>query len=172
MEPIHSQHTPIPELVNQAVRKQLQALLLAGQAHQPFADAVKGLPASLRGIQPEKLPYSIWQLVEHIRITQRDILEFSRDPHHQSPPWPAGYWPRETAPTNEAAWTESLQQIEQDLAAFIALLDDPANNLYAPFQHGDGQNLLREAMLIADHTSYHTGQIILIRRLLDAWPAT
>jgi hypothetical protein len=153
-----------------AIRKQLLALLKGGEAHQPFEKAVKDLPSTLRGVKPDKLPYTIWQLVEHIRIVQWDILEFSRDPAHQSPEWPEGYWPPETAPADDAAWEKALAQITQDRDAFIALLNDPQVDLYAPFPHGDGQNLLREALLIGDHTSYHTGEIIIIRRLLDAWP--
>jgi len=154
----------------QAVIEQLNPLLKGGNAHQPFEAAVKDLPASLWGVKPDNLPYSIWQLVEHIRIVQWDILEFSRDPNHQSPAWPEGYWPKETAPADEAAWEQALTQIKADKDAFMALLSAPDVDLYTPFPHGDGQNLLREALLIADHTSYHTGEIILLRRLLNAWP--
>ena len=152
-----------------AVREQLIQLLTGSNAHQSFDDSVKNLPASLRGVKPDKLPYSIWQLVEHIRIAQWDILEFSRDANHQSPPWPAGYWTKEVAPTDDATWENALAQMRADRDAFVALLNDPERDLYAPFAHGDGQNLLREALLIADHTAYHVGEIILIRRLLDAW---
>lgn len=153
----------------QAVIEQLNQLLKGGNAHQPFEAAVKDLPASLWGVKPDNLPYSIWQLVEHIRIVQWDILEFSRDPAHQSPAWPEGYWPKETAPADEAAWQQALTQIKEDKEAFMALLSAPDADLYTPFPHGDGQNLLREALLIADHTSYHVGEIILLRRLLNAW---
>jgi hypothetical protein len=152
-----------------AVREQLIALLTGSNAHQSFEDAIKELPSELRGVKPDKLPYSIWQLVDHIRIAQWDILEFSRDAGHQSPPWPSGYWSEEVAPANEAAWQQALEQIRQDRDAFVGLLHDPERNLYAPFKHGNGQNLLREALLVADHTAYHVGEIIIIRRLLDAW---
>lgn len=152
-----------------AVVKALKELLSGGHAHVSFEDAVKQLPANLQGVVPENMPYSIWQLVEHIRITQSDILEFSRDPEYQSPDWPAGYWPKETAPADATAWKHSLEQIRQDRNAFISLLEAPDADLYTPFPHGDGQHLLREAMLIADHTSYHTGEIVVIRRLLNAW---
>ncbi|ADB42511.1 DinB family protein [Spirosoma linguale] len=155
--------------VNSTVRKQLIALLTGSNAHQSFDAAVKDLPAELRGLKPDKLPYTIWQLVDHIRIAQWDILEFSRDATHQSPPWPTGYWSKDQAPTDEAAWQQALDQIRQDRDAFVDLLNDPNRDLYAPFEHGDGQNLLREALLIADHTAYHVGEIIIIRRLLDAW---
>lgn len=151
------------------VVKTLEALLTGGHAHATFDDAVKGLPAELRGVIPEGIPYSIWQLVEHIRITQWDILEFSRDAKHQSPRWPEGYWPKETAPVDDAAWKHSLSQIKSELKEFVALLKAPDAELYKPFAHGDGQHLFREALLIADHTSYHTGEIIVIRRLLGAW---
>lgn len=155
--------------VNDVVRKQLIALLTGSNAHQSFDDAIQDLPAELRGVKPDKLPYSIWQLVDHIRIAQWDILEFSRDSSHQSPPWPSGYWAKELAPTDEGAWQQALTQIREDRDAFVTLLNDPSRDLYAPFEHGDGQNLLREALLIADHTAYHVGEIIIIRRLLDAW---
>ncbi|MCX6218846.1 DinB family protein [Spirosoma sp.] len=155
--------------INSAVRKQLISLLTGSNAHQSFDDAVNDLPAGLRGIKPDKLPYTIWQLVDHIRIAQWDILEFSRDATHQSPPWPSGYWTQEPAPDDEAAWQQALAQIQQDRDAFVELLNDPERDLYVPFEHGDGQNLLREALLIADHTAYHVGEIIIIRRLLGVW---
>jgi hypothetical protein len=154
---------------NSVVREQLVALLTGSNAHQSFEDSVSNLPAELRGEKPDKLPYSIWQLVDHIRIAQSDILEFSRDPAYESPAWPSGYWTKELAPTDEAAWQQALDQIRQDRDTFVALLHDPKHDLYTPFAHGDGQNLLREALLIADHTAYHVGEIIIIRRLLDAW---
>lgn len=149
--------------------KNLKELLYGGHAHATFEEAVKELPARLRGQVPEGMPYSIWQLVEHIRITQLDILEFSRDPDYESPKWPEGYWPKERAPENAAAWEESIAKIARDREAFIELLETPGADLFTPFPHGSGQNLLREAMLIADHTSYHTGEIIVLRRLMNAW---
>ncbi|GAB4025001.1 DinB family protein [Spirosoma koreense] len=154
---------------NTALRKQLVSLLTSRSAHQSFDRAIKDLPADLRGIRPDKVPYSIWQLVDHIRIVQWDILEFSRDPSHESPSWPAEYWPTEPAPADEATWEQALEQIRTDRETFAALLTDPEQDLFTPFAHGDGQTLLREALLIADHTAYHVGEIILIRRLLGAW---
>ncbi len=151
------------------VIKALIELLEGGSAHIDFDDAIKQLPAALRGVRPESLPYSIWQLVEHIRITQWDILEFSRNPQHRSPKWPEGYWPKEKEPASETAWQHTVDQIRKDRQAFIQLLQQPGADLYTPFAHGDGQNLLREAMLIADHTAYHTGEIVVIRRLLNDW---
>ena len=149
--------------------KNLKELLNGGHAHATFEQAVKELPAELRGQVPEGMPYSIWQLVEHIRITQLDILEFSRNADYESPKWPEGYWPKERAPKNTTAWEESIKQVDSDRKTFIGLLEAPDADLFAPFPHGSGQNLLREAMLIADHTSYHTGEIIVLRRLLGAW---
>ncbi len=149
--------------------KNLKELINGGHAHATFEQAVKELPAELQGRVPEGMPYSIWQLVEHIRITQLDILEFSRDPGYESPKWPEGYWPEERAPENAAAWKESIAQIARDRKAFIELLEAPGADLFTPFPHGTGQNLFREAMLIADHTSYHTGEIIVLRRLMGAW---
>jgi uncharacterized damage-inducible protein DinB len=155
--------------MNKTLIQNLKELLAGGHAHVSFEDAVKQLPADLQGVTPSGMPYSIWQLVEHIRITQWDILEFSRKPDHVSPEWPSGYWPKEKAPANAAAWKKSLEQIRQDRKAFISLLEQPDADLYTPFAWGDGQNLLREAMLIADHTSYHTGEIVVLRRMMKAW---
>jgi hypothetical protein len=158
-----------------ALKEQLKDLLDGKQAHAPFSEAVAGLPADLRGHVPGHLPYSPWQIVEHIRITQRDILDFSRnDDGHGNPyqhrKWPDNYWPDSPEPPTAAAWDETIQHIDDDRAAFEALLKgaDTAT-LIEPFPWGDGQNLLREALLIADHTSYHTGELIVLRRLLGAW---
>jgi uncharacterized damage-inducible protein DinB len=152
------------------LRNQLITLLEKSDAHQPLDAAIKNLPAELRGVKPENLPYSIWQLIDHIRAVQWDILEFSRNADYQSPPWPEGYWTKQVQPSDNNAWQQALDQIQQDRDTFIALLADPQLDLFQPFAHGDGQNLLREALLIADHTAYHVGEIIIIRRLLNAWP--
>lgn len=152
-----------------ALIKTLSEGLTKGHAHATLEDALKGLPTDLRGVVPKDLPYSIWQLVEHIRITQWDIVEFSTNPDHESPEWPEGYWPKEHAPHSEKAWTESLHKIEADRETFIKALKKPDADLYTPFPHGDGQNLLREAILLIDHTSYHVAEIIVLRRLLGAW---
>ncbi len=154
---------------NEVVVEQLIALITQGNAHATFEESVANIPFNILGIQPNNLPYSLWQLVEHIRITQKDILEFSRNAEHNSPKWPDEYWPSELAPSSEDAWQKALEQIQSDRIEFIQLLTAENSDLYVPFPYGDGQNLLREALLIADHTSYHTGQIILIRRLLDNW---
>lgn len=155
----------------QELRKQIKALLDGGQAHAGFDAAVNEFPAKLRGVVPEKLPYSAWQLVEHMRITQRDILNFSAPPTGGYHPleWPAEYWPKTPEPPDERAWEQALVAIKADREQFDALLDKPGADLFKPFRWGDGQNLLREALLIADHTAYHIGELIVLRRLLGAW---
>jgi hypothetical protein len=142
-------------------------LLEGGNAHAGLDVALKGLPNELRGVKHDKLPYSIWQLVEHIRMAQWDMLEFSKSEKHQSPPWPDGYWVNETAPANDAAWEQSIEQIGNDRNEFIRLLQE--GNIYKAIPHGDGQSILREAMQIADHNAYHIAEIIVIRRLLGSW---
>jgi hypothetical protein len=153
----------------QLIVDQLTQLLTKGNAHITFDDAVENIPFTKVGITPTQLPYSIWMLVEHIRIAQADILDFSVNPRYEALKWPDQYWPVEPAPKDEYSWKKSLEQIRDDREAFINYLNRPGVDLFTPFQHGDGQNLLREALLIADHTSYHTGQIILVRRLLNEW---
>jgi hypothetical protein len=153
------------------LRKQLTAALEGGQAHATFDEAIKDFPAELRGKVPTNLPYSAWQLLEHLRITQRDILNFSAPPTGGYHPikWPDDYWPKEHQPPSSHAWDQSVATIHSDLKHFIALIENPATDLYKPFRWGDGQNLLREALLIADHTGYHLGELIVLRRLLGAW---
>lgn len=149
--------------------KSLKEMLLKANAHVTFADAVKSVPAKLRGVVPEEMPYSIWQLVEHIRITQFDILDFSRNPDYKEIEWPKAYWPKETAPADDAAWEHSVSQVNKDLHTFIGLLEAPGADLFSPFPWGNGQHLFREAVLLLDHTSYHTGEIVTLRRMLGAW---
>jgi hypothetical protein len=163
-----------PETAQEApaeLRKQLLALLRGGQAHATFAAAVKDFPANLRGTVPDKLPYSAWQLLEHMRITQHDILNFSAPPTggYHGLAWPDGCWPKSPEPPSATAWDHSVAAIRADLKHFEALIDKPTADLYKPFRWGDGQNLLREALLIADHTAYHLGELIVLRRLLGAW---
>ncbi len=149
--------------------KQLTDLITKGNAHATFEDAITKVPPAVRSKVPAKLPYSIWQLVEHMRIAQWDIVEFCRNPKHKSPKWPEGYWPIAPAPADDEAWHNSIEQIRRDQADFLALLEDKDADLYEPLAHGDGQNLLREALLIADHNSYHTAEIIVLRRLQGDW---
>ena len=149
--------------------RQLKDLILKGNAHASLDDALENIPVKIRGAVPDKLPYSIWQLVEHIRLAQWDILDFSRNPNYVPLKWPEDYWTKKKAPKDTAEWDKSIKQIKKDRNEFIKLLEDEEADLYTPFLHGDGQNLLREALLIADHNSNHIGEIIVIRRLLGAW---
>ena len=156
------------EKFNEAI-KCLEEALNGKNAHASIEEAVANVPERLLGVVPDGLPYSIWQLVEHIRITQRDILEFSRNPDHVSPEWPKGYWPKEKAPGNIMDFEESIRRIAEDRKAFTALLRTAGEKIYEPFPWGDGQSLFREAVLTIDHTSYHTGEIIVLRRLMRDW---
>ena len=146
---------------------ELTKLLLGGSAHISLKDALKGLKPGSRGAKVEHMPYTIWQLVEHIRIAQWDMLMFSKDAEHKSPKWPEEYWPTQTAPANENAWKGSLSQINSDLDEFIELMEH--SDIYQKLQHGDGQSILREALQIADHNAYHIGEIVAIRRMLGDW---
>lgn len=153
--------------------KQLLALLTGNQAHASLESAVADFPEKARGTVPASLPYSAWQLVEHLRLTQRDILDFCAPPAggYKALAWPAAYWPKEAVPPDPGSWDLTLEAIRSDAADFEALLVQPGVDLFTPFAWGEGQNLLREALLIADHNSYHTGELIVLRRLLGIWPA-
>jgi hypothetical protein len=167
-----TKHAAAEADLGQELRKQLQALLDGGQAHATFDQTVKDFPAKLRGVVPEGLPYSGWQILEHLRITQRDILDFSdnADGSYKELKWPDEYWPKSAAPKNEAEWEHSITQIREDRKAFEKLLKSADDaELVAPFAWGDGQNLLREALLLADHDAYHLGELIVVRRLVGAW---
>ena len=155
---------------DEVLRQQLAKVIDWNEAHADFRAAVDGFPAELRGRVPEGFPYSAWQLLEHIRLALWDILEFSRDARHKSPKWPEGYWPKTAAPPSADAWDKSVKAIEEHVEAMRKLVTDPARDLFAPLPHGTGQTLLREALLVADHNAYHLGQLVLVRRALDAWP--
>ena len=152
-----------------ALREHLVQLLTGSHAHVNFNAAIKGLPMELQGKRPEGADHTPWELLEHLRIAQWDILEFSRDANHQSPEWPGGYWPPTPAPPDEHAWEKSVRAFRRDLKALCDLVTDPATDLYAKIPHGDGQTILREALLTADHNSYHLGQLLMTRKLLGAW---
>ena len=154
---------------DQALRRHLVELLDGGHAHATFDAAVADLAPKLRGARPEGVPHTPWRLLEHLRIAQWDILEFSRNRKHVSPEFPAGYWPRGDAPTNDAVWRKSVAGFRADLKAMQTLVEDPGTDLLAPIPWGDGQTILREAMLVADHNAYHLGQLLMLRRLLGAW---
>jgi hypothetical protein len=154
---------------DQILRDHLLELLKGGHAHANFDKAIAGLPAELRGAKASNLPHTAWQLVEHLRIAQWDILEFSRDEKHVSPDWPAGYWPETAAPPDDAAWEKSVGDFHRDLQAMQDLVADPKTDLYAKLPWGDGQTVLREAMMLADHNAYHVAQIVSVRQVLGAW---
>lgn len=149
------------------LREELIKLLEGGSAHATLDDALAGVPAEARGKQPHGLPYSIWQLAEHIRIAQWDMLEFCKDASHQSPKWPDDYWPKAPEPAGEEAWDETLSRITADRQEFLALIK--SGDLFTQLPHGDGQTLLLEALQMADHNAYHTAEIIVLRRLLNCW---
>lgn len=152
-----------------ALREHLCWLIREGHAHVAFEAAFGDVPESKRGIRPEGLPWSLWELLEHVRICQWDILAFSRSADHVSPPHPAGYWPASPEPPTPTAWDDAYAAVLADRAAMEQLIRDPRADLFAPFPWGDGQTLLREATLIADHNAYHLGQAIAVRRLLGCW---
>ena len=153
-----------------ALREHLVYLLKGGGAHVHFTDAVEGFPVRKRGTYVKGLPHTGWQLLEHARLAQWDILEFSRNPKHVSPEFPEGYWPKTPGPPNEAAWGKSIQQFQSDLGEMIRLVKNPRTDLYQRISHGQRQTLLREALLLADHNSYHLGQLVYLRRALGSWP--
>ena len=155
---------------DQALREHLVYLLKGGGAHVHFTDAIEGFPEAKRGAFIEGLPHTGWQLLEHVRIAQWDILEFSRDPRHVSPGFPEGYWPKTPVPPDESAWEKSVQAFQHDLQEMIKLVKNPRTDLYAKIPHGDGQTILREALVLADHNAYHLGQLVDLRRVLGAWP--
>ena len=154
---------------DKALREQLINLLQDGGAHVTFDAAVKDMPAAQHGKKPKGAEHTPWELLEHLRIAQWDILEFSRDAKHKSPDFPSGYWPAEQAPPNEKAWDKSVAAFRSDLKAMVELVKDPSTNLFAKIAHGDGQTILRQAMMTADHNAYHLGQLVLVRKMLGAW---
>ena len=156
---------PAPD-PQRTLREHVIYLLGGGGAHLDVDKTVAGFPAALRGKRPRGAPHSAWELLEHMRIAQWDILEFSRDARHVSPEWPEGYWPASPEPPNRLAWAKSLAAFRADLKALEDLVAAPGADLLARIPHGQGQTLLREALLTADHNSYHLGQLMLVRRLL------
>lgn len=153
-----------------SLRKHLAELLDGGNAHAAWRAALAGIPEAQRGAKPPGAAHTPWQLLEHLRIAQWDILEFCRNPRHVSPEFPSGYWPASEAPLDAGAWGKSLESFARDLEQMKKLVMNPRTNLFARIPHGDGQTILREALLAADHAAYHLGQMVLLRRLLGAWP--
>lgn len=156
---------------DRALRRHLDELLKGDHAHIGFERLIADWPAELRAARAAGVPYTAWQLLEHLRIAQWDILEFSRDPEHVSPKWPEGYWPAESAADLDE-WDESVEAFRRDHQALRQMVADPATDLLAPFPWGSGQSLLREVLLVADHNAYHFGQLVILRRLLGIWPST
>jgi hypothetical protein len=154
---------------DKVLREHVIELLNGRGAHSGFDDVLKNMPEKLRGVKPDGLPHSAWMLLEHLRRAQWDILEFSRNRKYKSPKWPEGYWPETAAPPSKAAWDESIQQFRKDLKVMQQLVANPKTDLYARIPWGDGQTILREAMLVADHNAYHLAQLVDVRRLLGAW---
>ena len=155
---------------DQSLRKHLVALLRGGEAHIQFADALADFPADKRGAFAAGLPHTGWQLLEHARIAQWDILEFSRNAKHISPDFPEGFWPKTPGPPDGAAWNKSVKAFQRDLQAMVALISNVRVNLHGALPWGDGQTLLREALVLADHNAYHLGQLVDLRRALGIWP--
>ena len=150
------------------LRQHVLNLLRMEGAHIGFHEAVKGFPADLQGKKPAGAPHSAWQLLEHLRLAQEDILDFSRNPDYREKKWPEEYWPATEAPPDDAAWNASIRAFEHDLKEMEALVADEKHDLFARIPHGDGQTLMREALLVADHNSYHLGQLVFLRKILEA----
>jgi hypothetical protein len=153
---------------DKALRDHLLYLLGGGGAHVDFDSVVKDFPAEAAHRKIEHLPYTAWAVLEHMRIAQRDILEFSRNAAHVSPKWPEGYWPTEDASPDAAAWSKSVEEFRRDLKEMEVLVADPATDLFAKIPHGQGQTILREALLVADHNAYHLGVLVTMKRQLEA----
>lgn len=154
---------------DRALRKQLVEFLRGGNAHAELKPVIEGFPKDKRGAKPKGAAHSAWQLLEHIRIALHDLYDFSTNPKYVQPEWPADYWPKEDAPPSDSAWNASVKAVEKDLAAFEQLIGEPSTNFYATIPWGDGQTILREVLLAGQHTSYHLGQLVSLRRELGAW---
>lgn len=162
------QDTALPANHDKALREHLLYLLRGGGAHVDFENVVADFPVELVNRKVEHIPYTPWQLLEHMRIAQWDILEFSRNAAHVSPKWPEGYWPADELKPDAAAWQRSVEAFRADLMKMERLLEDSASDLFAPIAHGDGQTILREALLVADHNAYHLGVLSTLKRILLA----
>ena len=150
-----------------SLRKHLAYLLEMKGAHVNLEAAVSGFPVALRGVKPKGAPHSAWQLLEHMRMAQEDILDFSRNPKYREKKFPDDYWPADEAPPSDAAWDASVARFQKDLAEMQALVAETKGDLLAKIPHGTGQTLLREALLVADHNAYHLGQLVFLRKLLE-----
>ncbi|MFZ0522764.1 MAG: DinB family protein [Candidatus Acidiferrales bacterium] len=151
------------------LREYLAKVLTWGEAHADWKQALAGLDPAHRGVRPAGSPYSAWELLEHARISQEDIVDFSTNPKYRAREWPASYWPNSPAPPDDAAWEQSVKEFAKGTQDMVKLLKDPATDLFAKIPHGTGQTMLRQALLLADHNAYHLGEIVLVRRLLGTW---
>src|SRR6266571_341292 len=151
---------------DKSLREHIVSLLSGGNAHITLDDFVKDFPVDKCGKRIEGIPYTAWQVLEHMRIAQRDILEFSLDAKHVSPKWPKGYWPAVDQVGNESLWNETVEKFRKDLQQMQDLVNDPGTDLFAKIPHGSGQTILREALLVADHNANHLGALIVMARLL------
>ena len=151
------------------LRQQLRTLLQGGNAHMTFDEAVANFPREHMNTKPPHVPYTPWHLLEHLRITQWDILEFIRNPRHISPDWPEGYWPASHLQADEVAWEQTLASFRADLQTLSEMVADSTVNLYAPIPHGNGQTILREILLVADHNAYHIGEFAILRQVMGTW---
>jgi uncharacterized damage-inducible protein DinB len=154
---------------DRALRTHLTELLSGAGAHADYAESLENLPFKLQGAKPAGAPHTPWQLLEHMRISIHDLLDFSTNSNYLAPNWPADYWPSSDAPASESDWEHSVRAFRADLKEFEKLIHDDESNLYAPIPWGDGQTIFREVLLAADHNSYHLGQLILLRQQLGAW---
>ncbi|MFN3160341.1 MAG: DinB family protein [Rubinisphaera brasiliensis] len=154
---------------DQSLRDHVLYLLEGGGAHLDFEQAIADIPESMRGAKVASCPHTAWKLLEHLRVCQWDILEFSRDPDHVSPAFPDGLWPEEDGPADVEAWENSINEFRSDREQMIELVANPETDLFAPIPHGTGQTILREALLVADHNAYHLGQLVFLRRCLGIW---
>lgn len=158
----------MPKQETISLRKHLAELLNMKGAHLAFEEAVAGFPPELRGVKPARAPHTAWQLLEHMRLAQEDILDFSRNPNYRKKKFPDDYWPGTEAPPDEKAWDRSVRSFHKDLDEMQELIANTKHDLLVKLPHGDGQTLLREALLVADHNSYHLGQLMFLRKMLDA----
>ena len=154
---------------DKALREHVLYLLRGGGAHVTFEAAIQDLPVAVRGKKPKGASHSPWEILEHLRIAQWDILEFSGNPQHVSPAWPAGYWPDQPAPPNDRAWNKTVRAFRADLESMCQLVQAGSTALFAKIPHGNGQTVLREALLVADHNAYHLGEMVVVRRMLGSW---
>ena len=155
--------------MDQVVREQLLALLRGGQAYMPFDQAVANFPPEHINDFPPHVPYTPWQLLEHLRIAQWDILEFIRNPDHESPPWPEGYWPPREASADSGMWTQTIAAFQADLQTLQAIVADPATDLYASLPHAPSYTIVREILVVADHNAYHIGEFAILRQVMETW---